>query len=703
MNGQKAHLDPFAQLAFDASMSSTKYTHADRVPAVQVNPTFVPLTKQPEISHVIPVTHKTPTSSQQATDGPSIIITKTLTPQERSQYIDASSFASPARSAKKTAMISPTISGHVTEAQALHDLESLQTLLIELDEADSNCDPSYFAQIEDMSNPPLQSQIQSRLDKLVAAAITNKVIGKLTDAHLLSIVTLSTRSMVAIQPTTLTISQSYDDEAVQEWSANITDAERALQAARTILRIIKANTDNKQLWSEEMLTTLTATLVHISSQCIIPVTALRSDSAEAFAVARSSKSLLNGVFATFTKTLNLLGTFLLTNDVDGMLVTTVTSLCTTLIFVENASSEKDSALGVQAFEKPRKTSMDVLAKVFSRHENQRKSIFADILTSLEHLPVTRQSARQFRLPDAKPMQLVSALLMRLVQSSATQSTVTATIAHREVSDGEKDDSQASSDESDSSTPEKRRPTKASVHSSTKASTPEYDRADLKTIVKPLLDACNWDTSYAVHYLVDRALTSSKSSDEPYRNLLDIFVEDFLNVLGHPDWPSAELFLRHLTGKLYDIAEGKHSAPAKSMALELLGVMISGIIDLQMTTTSLVNTSTWQEHRHNVDLGGLHKSICADEQIDKVLLAIDGPYAVLCAHLNSRTAKETHVTTAADFQTVQWAERLLSSKDGSFDASHGALATLKKSLASALTHDKDATIDTYALTRRFFDL
>ncbi|KAF2395942.1 WD40 repeat-like protein, partial [Trichodelitschia bisporula] len=41
----------------------------------------------------------------------------------------------------------------------------------------------------------------------------------------------------------------------------------------------------------------------------------------------------------------------------------------------------------------------------------------------------------------------------------------------------------------------------------------------------------------------RALASTKSDDQPYHSLLDIFIEDLINVLGSPDWPAAELLLR----------------------------------------------------------------------------------------------------------------------------------------------------------------
>ena len=72
--------------------------------------------------------------------------------------------------------------------------------------------------------------------------------------------------------------------------------------------------------------------------------------------------------------------------------------------------------------------------------------------------------------------------------------------------------------------------------------------DLLSVVKPLLDDAQSNARHIVAALVGRAVKTSKSSDEPYRKLLDIFTEDFLNVLGSSDWPAAELLLRALVDR-----------------------------------------------------------------------------------------------------------------------------------------------------------
>jgi cohesin loading factor subunit SCC2 len=68
------------------------------------------------------------------------------------------------------------------------------------------------------------------------------------------------------------------------------------------------------------------------------------------------------------------------------------------------------------------------------------------------------------------------------------------------------------------------------------------------------------------------MKSTKTGDAPYRNLLDLFVEDFITCLNSPDWPAAELLLRLFLFKMVSLAEGeKTPAPARNMALDLLGL------------------------------------------------------------------------------------------------------------------------------------
>lgn len=211
------------------------------------------------------------------------------------------------------------------------------------------------------------------------------------------------------------------------------------------------------------------------------------------------------------------------------------------------------------------------------------------------------------------------------------------------------------------------------------------------MLTPLLNAASWDAAYAVKYLLDRALKSSKSSDEPYRNLLDIFVEDFISVIGLPEWPAAELFLRHFTAKLYEVTEGKSSAPAKTMALELLGATTSSILELRLKVRKAVEAI--QERQTSMD----YALYAAEDALDRNLLALTGPYRVVLEHLrHCGTDNDAHTSTACGFHVAQWAERVTNSKDGSFDSNFvppEQLGALKDRLTIALTQGGSMAFDT----------
>src|SRR5690606_14232146 len=120
------------------------------------------------------------------------------------------------------------------------------------------------------------------------------------------------------------------------------------------------------------------------------------------------------------KILALFANFLSRIEVAEGTITAMEFLATKVIFAESAHNDRESALWLQKYEAVRRGAMDVLAKIFSKYQDQRAFILDEILVSLEKLPSTRQSARQFKLIDGKNIQLLSALVMQLVQTTALQ-------------------------------------------------------------------------------------------------------------------------------------------------------------------------------------------------------------------------------------------------------------------------------------------
>lgn len=640
--------------------------------------------------------HFSEAASQSASQRSSvaIVIPQTLTEAQRAQYmaVPDTIVVAPRPQNKPTKETSQkhtdikvdqrlTSASIAQQEKANAAVAKLQALISDIFEAEDqlqadtsglvSSDGTRFFNTQDSTEgtPLLHSAVQTQLDSVLHKAIANGRLSSVSVENLGRLQRLCENATTAASITNYRIDDDTAQE-VDEWLHRLEVGEQGLTACKTLLRIMTAGREEKQLYSEEALRNLMNTLSHVVETCVVPVVEMRSGgaSSDSFKIAHARCKPLTQVLTACTRVIKLLGDLIAKTDVDESVIVSAEFICKTMVFVENATTERDAALGIQRFETARRAAMDVLAKIFARYPEQRQSIFDEILTSLEKLPVGRQSARQFKMIDAKPIQLVSALLMRLVQTSATRSKVRTIIATENGSgdkadtnsDAESSDEDADGDSDfDSENEKKRRPKPKSKKPSSNG--PE----DLPSIANPLYEAALRDAHYVVNYMVQRALTSTKSGDQPYRNLLDIFTEDFLAVLGNTDWPAAELFLRVLLQKLFELSENhKGSAPSKAMALELMGIMASRITELRLQAQSAARHHNPDQTVTSSKLLEFHESISADEVAEDEFFAFDGPYRVVLEYLQARGTDDAALATARGYHTVQWAKQILKPNQGS---------------------------------------
>ncbi|THW08545.1 hypothetical protein D6D24_09123 [Aureobasidium pullulans] len=622
-------------------------------------------------------------SSQRSTIA--VVIPKALTEAQRAQYnyVPSQNISQATKTdAEKRARFEDnqrlTSANIVLQEKANTAVTRLRNLIAEIFEAEDqmqadtsgmvSSNAARFFNTEDATEgaPVLQATVQTQLDSALLKVVSNGRLSTIDVDDLSRIQRLCDHAASAAGLANYRIDEDTPQE-VDEWLHRIAIGEQGLTACKTLLRIMTAGREEKQLYSEETLITLLNSLTHVVETCIIPVVEMRSngETSDAFKVASFQSKPLNQLLTVCIRVIKLLGDLIAATDVDERAIISAEFICKTLVFVENATAEKDSALGIQRFETARRAAMDVLAKVFARYPDQRQSIFDEILTSLEKLPVGRQSARQFKMVDAKPIQLVSALLMRLVQTSATRMEAkTKVIPEDDAEENEEKDPESSDDgadedsDFDSETEKKRRPKPKPKKRVSEG--PE----DLASISNPLFEAAYRDAHYVVNYMVQRALTSTKTGDQPYRNLLDIFTEDFLNVLGNTDWPAAEMFLRVLLAKLFELSENhKGSAPSKAMALELMGLMASRITELRLLAQSSARHPNTDRSEVTAMLLQIHESIVAEQLEDEELLSFDGPYRIVLEYLQARGTEDKELLTARGYHTVQWAKQVLQPNQG----------------------------------------
>jgi cohesin loading factor subunit SCC2 len=486
-----------------------------------------------------------------------------------------------------------------------------------------------------------------KLEGAISRASSLSVFGKVELDPILRLQKLLEANIRLASKLSLSISPDASDADVEEWSRSLELVNVSLLALRVLLRTMTAGREEKQLYSEDILDSAIACFSHVVEICIIPVIETRTSTpGSAFAVYSRHKNLLLEVLQESGRALRLLGALVVQVDFAESAVTRVETLSNNLIFIENAHSEKEAILGIQRFETFRRAAMDTLAKIFAKQQNRRASIVDDILMSLEKLPSTRQSARQYKLLERKPIQLVSALLMRLVQSCALWINKGSARRGKQKASSEDEGSEESDHESDDGAP------------IDMDEAPNYSRedaaAELRCMSEPLMESAKDTASRIVRMLISRALTSTKSGDQPYRTLLDIFTEDFLNVLGLPEWPAAELLLRVMLSALVPMMDDdKRSVPQKNMALDLMTVMSSAISELQnhiqnsMRLLEPMESSTGELLRHMTESYLSHGIAVGD------LVSAMGPYRLVFEWLH-RKQGDAQVDSARGLLLVAWA-------------------------------------------------
>ena len=542
---------------------------------------------------------------------------------------------------------------------AVRNLHNIVKSLSEGKEDAENSDFFETCIAGDLEFQVLEQSIQNRLETAIKNVINSGRFPSLPVKEVLKIQSLCEASIASVSQQSLTIWAGWTESDTDEWRSRLIAAENGLRACRLVLRTMTAERDEKQICSEELVQIIVSAVKHTLDSCLVPIVEARPNMGDTFQIATAHSKHLSTVLQLCGSVLASLGTLIVSVGVSESALTPVEYLCTALIFVENGHSEKESALGVQRFENLRRKAMDVLAKIFACCIDQRHFIQAEIQMGLEKLPVGRQSARQFRVEQGKPIMLVSALMMRLVQASSSRSIKDSksALGHAGGAANGQHESDDDSSEEDQPLAQRERSKGNSI-------------ADLDRISGQLhKDATRIAYEFA-NYFVSRALKSTKSGDEPFRNLLDIFVEDFCNVLGSPEWPAAVLLLEMCCAIMANIIDSKdRTVPEKNTALDIFGLLGSGLVDFKNRVKHSI---------HNLDISQSELSnrlVLLAEDAVKVgddprkgtvnqqdLLDFEGPYRVVLECLPGYlqvvgNLDDPHFQSVAGCHVTSWAHSL----------------------------------------------
>lgn len=562
-------------------------------------------------------------------------------------------------------------------------LTKLQDLLHEVFEAEDQLEPGMSA--EPAAERPtalfvpantlevtgfiLSSDGHSRLQKAMRKVLEFGRLQDIPTDYLNRVQKLCEKSILAAQTADLRMDDPSSESDTGHWLKKSDDMLNALLAIGTLILTMSQRQTERDLCPEDLMDAIPAVLNQIFDQCIISAVEARPSGKDAnlFEFFAGQKRVIGSLIHQSKKVLALLADFLSRVDVSEVMINATEFFAAKLIFVENAHTDKDSAVGQQKYEPVRREGMDVLAKIFSKYPDQRPFILNEILVSLEKLPSTRQNARQFKLGEGKSIQLFTALVMQLVQTTGLD-VPTSKGKHKlsaPADEGEEEGNQSDDDSEEDS---------------------DASFSSLAKRVNRLHDNTVRSAQYIVRFIVERAMTSTKSGDEPYRNILDLFTEDLILVLGLTDWPAAELLLRMMAFRLVAIADhDKSPAIAKSMALELLGYMGSAISDLIVTAHHLLRTVEESDGHLTDYLGQLFDDYSSRALHPQDLIVPAGPYRITLEYfLESRNTDKWQLSSARGFYLLQWAKAACSVYSPSEDESDAEQDGLADELAVLLT-------------------
>lgn len=545
--------------------------------------------------------------------------------------------------------------------------------------------------------PTLSAVAQQKIQSLLGKSIELNCFKEVPLDDLLHIVRLSEGALKHAESLDLRLDDAWGASEVELWLQLLPDVDTGLKAARTSLRMMCGGREDKQLYSEGTIELALSLFKHVLDGIIVPLAELRNTS-EIFKLLSHQRDKIGQLLTACQRLFSLMMTLISNTDTSETVVTSLEFAASTLVFLETAHSEKDSVLEIHRFDGLRLVAMDMLSQVFLLNPAQRQGIFDDILTSLEKLPVGKQRARQFKLVDGTSIQPVSALIMRLVQASAGK--LDDSRAHKHGVGLLSTDTDADGGEAAGKGGPSVRPSAFVVNTEEEGSenhTAAVD--DLHNVVSPLVDSAQRGATYVANFIVKRALTSTKTGDTPYRNLLDLFVEDFTSCLNNPDWPAAELLLRMFMSLMLSIAsDHKSSAPSKNMALEVLGVICASVSNLRSyvrkTANSLDGSEGGDLGMFLVDLGlaALMRKNRAD-----LMVSWAGPYRATLEHLEERHSDDPHLSSAISFLITDWADNICKAynacddDDDERDLKYGQLAYRLR----IMVHDRRWLVNEYS--------
>jgi cohesin loading factor subunit SCC2 len=523
--------------------------------------------------------------------------------------------------------------------QKIHSLHKYTKKICEAKEDPDQSD--YFTKVSCLDSD-LTVMSTGALDRLYDKVMVVCATGCFSSVHVdtvLRIQSLCEPSVTATDRPAL-----FSQSELEHWDEDLRTAESGLKAAKLVLISMLEGCEDRRITSEDLIILIIEAMKRVLELCIFPVLESRrsGESPELFAHATSLKEKMISIPRLCTSIMRNLAAIIGKISLSDSAVNPIEYLALALLIQQNSDSEKDSVFGIQRFETLRQAAMEVLIQIFASHADHQQYIISEILNNLEKLPDKGVNARQFKSSRDPPIMTVSALFMRFVQVAATYQQN----QHKKVEAPQQqqvsDDEQASDSESGTKSARK-------VKARSKA------QNSAKSVARGLMTNATSIAQRIALTLTERALNVSKAGDKPFRNLLDMFVEDFCNVLGSPEWPSAPILLEPLLWRMFNILKGQ---PNRDMALAMLGTMGCGIIDFKLRVKRLKRDLDISQSELSAKLSQFTEEALDNGIHKKDLLSFKGPYRMVIESLPDYlkvepNQQDSHLQSVRGCYITQW--------------------------------------------------
>lgn len=318
----------------------------------------------------------------------------------------------------------------------------------------------------------------------------------------------------------------------QDIELNLLALDNTLKAIRVLFRIWLSGRAEKELLSEDLLTLVTEIVSKVIDSEILPLCEKELSSHHIMKFRNS----FGGLTQELCRIFDHFSTFIASSTLNETSVTKLEFLTIKIVFQEVTPKQKDLIITPTNLESIKVSTMVLISTLFGHFPDQRSFILDEILSNFTKLTGTK-SSRIYHCSDGTSVQLISALITRLIQTTGPTEKEYFNVQLDELNEQE-------------------------------MATKRKETVELCT--KRISTASN-NAGEILQYLISRAMKTTKSGDSPFRSLVEYFTEDFAKLIFSPEWPAAELLFSTLAMSLMNLLDNdKEGVAASTMALELLG-------------------------------------------------------------------------------------------------------------------------------------